>query len=126
MAETAQSSGWRRGWNIGFRTAHIGITSVLFGGHVFGIAAQRLLPWLYLTILTGAVLMVLEAWPNWRWCFQGQGVMPIAKVLVMCLVPWLWSYRAAILIVVIVLGSVGSHMPRRYRHYSFLDRRVVE
>jgi len=27
---------------------------------------------------------------------------------------------------VIVLGSVGSHMPRRFRHYSFLDRRVVE
>ena len=126
MAEIARFPAWRRGWNIGFRTAHIGVTSVLFGGHVFGIAAQQLLPWLYLTILTGGVLTILEAWPSWRWCFQARGVMPIAKVLVMCLVPWLWNYRIAILIAVIVLGSVGSHMPRRFRHYSFLDRRVVE
>jgi len=126
MAEAARSLAWRRSWNIAFRTAHIGVTSVLFGGHVFGITAQRLLPWLYLTILTGAVLVILEAWPSWRWCFQGRGVMPIAKVLAMCLVPWLWDYRIAILLAVIVIGSVGSHMPRRFRHYSFVDRRVME
>lgn len=114
-----------RGWNIAFRTAHIGVTSVLFGGHVFGVAAERLLPWLYLTILTGAVLVIIEAYPSWRWCLEGRGVMPITKVLVMCLVPWLWSYRVSILIAVIVIGSVGSHMPRRFRYYSLLDGRVV-
>jgi hypothetical protein len=118
MAETARPTPWRRCWNIGFRTAHIGVTSVLFGGHVFGITAQRLLPWLYMTIATGAVLVVIEAYPNWRWCLEGRGAMPIAKVLLMCLVPWFWDYRVPILIAVVVIGSVGSHMPRRLRYRS--------
>lgn len=126
MTNAARSSPWLRGWNIAFRTAHIGVTGVLFGGHVFGMAAERLLPWLYLTILTGAVLVIIEAYPSWRWCYQGRGVMPIAKVLAMCLIPWLWNYCVPILIAIIVIGSVGSHMPRRFRYYSFLDGRVVD
>ena len=28
-------------------------------------------------------------------------------------------------IAVIVIASIGSHMPRRYRYYSILDRRPV-
>jgi hypothetical protein len=126
MAGIPRRAGLRRCWDIAFRTAHIGVTGVLFGGHVFGMGAERLLPWLYLTILTGAVLVIIEAYPSWRWCYQGRGAMPIAKVLVMCLVPWLWNYRVPILIAVIVIGSVGSHMPRRFRYYSFLNGRVAD
>jgi hypothetical protein len=44
----------------------------------------------------------------------------------LCLIPWLWQYRVPILVAVIVIASVGSHMPRRFRHYSLLHRRVVE
>jgi hypothetical protein len=114
-----------RAWNIAFRTAHIGFTGVLFGGHVFGREAGTLLPWLYLTIFTGGVLVFLEAFPSWRWCCQGRAVMVVTKLCLVCLVPWLWSYRVPILTLVIVLGSVGSHMPRRFRYYSVIERRVV-
>jgi len=121
----SHASSYRRAWNIALRTAHIGVTGALFGGHVFGIAAERLLPWLYLTILTGALLVIIEAYPSWRWCYQGRAVMVLNKVLLMCLVHWLWNYSVPILIAVIVIGSVGSHMPRRFRYYSLVDRRVL-
>ncbi len=123
MTNEAHSLPWWRSCNIAMRTAHIGVTSVLFGGHVFGMAVERLLPWLYLTIATGAVLAIIEAYPSWRWCIEGRGVLPIAKVLLMCFVPWFWDYRVSILIAVIVIGCVGSHMPRRLRYYSFVKRR---
>jgi hypothetical protein len=114
-----------RTWNIALRTAHIGVAGALFGGHVFGIAAERLLPWLYLTVLTGLMLIFIEAYPNWRWCYQMRAVMILGKALLLCLIPWLWSFRVFILVGVIVVGSIGSHMPRRYRHYSLVERQIV-
>ena len=114
-----------RGLNIALRTAHIGVTGALFGGHVFAISAERLLPFLYLSILTGIVLLIVEIYPTWRRIFEVRTAMVAAKLLLLCLIPWLWTYRVAILIAVIVIASIGSHMPRRYRYYSILDRRLV-
>ena len=111
--------------NIVFRTAHIAVTAALFGGHVFDIARDQLNGWLYATILTGAALIAIEAYPRWWWFCQGRGVAAIVKMLLLCLIPWLWEYRVAILVIVIVIASVGSHMPARFRYYSFVHRRVM-
>jgi hypothetical protein len=112
-----------RAFNILFRTAHIGAIAALFGGHLFGVATDRLLPWLYASILTGAALLVIEMLPDWRWCGQSSGVMTLVKLLLLLLILWRWDYRAPILAAVIVLGSVGSHMPKKYRHYPILLRK---
>lgn len=115
-----------RAWNIALRTAHIAVSGILFGGHVFDIAAERLLIWLYLSILTGVGLIVIEAYPSCRWFYQGRGVFVLAKLVLLGIIPVLWDYRVAILSVVIVIASVGSHMPGRFRYYSLLHRRVLE
>ncbi|MBM3791862.1 MAG: hypothetical protein FJW35_16130, partial [Acidobacteria bacterium] len=113
VAGLLRVSRYMRACNIALRTAHIIATGALFGGHVFGVEADRLLPWLGLTLLTGALLAAVEAYPSWRWFYEACAAMVLAKVLLLCLVPWLWDYRTPILIVIIVLGSVGSHMPKR-------------
>ena len=115
-----------RAWNIALRTAHIGVTGALFGGHVFNVSVERLSIWLYLSILTGAGLVAIEAYPSLRWCYQGRGVFVLCKLLLLCLIPWCWNYRVAILALVIVIASVGSHMPARYRYYSLVHRRVLD
>jgi hypothetical protein len=114
-----------RAWNIAARTAHIIVTGALFGGHVFNVDEQRLLIWLYLSIATGICLIALEAYPTCRWCYQGRGIMVFAKLLLLCAIPWLWEYRVGILLAVIAIASVGSHMPARFRYYSFVHRRVL-
>jgi len=130
--QSKPSPGWlriwpsARSWNVALRTAHIAVAGALFGGHVFGVSAERLIWWLYPTLVTGAVLSVLEAYPTVSWCHEARGLCVIAKIVLLCCIPWLWEYRALILVVVITIGSVGSHMPRRFRHYSFLYRRVME
>jgi len=115
-----------RACNIALRTAHIGATGMLLGGHFFGIAAGRLLPLLYVAILTGAALGIAEVYPNWRSVFEVRSLVIASKVLLLCLVPLLWNYRFAILIMVLVMASAGSHMPRRYRHHSVLGHENVK
>ena len=111
-----------RAWSIAFRTAHIGVTGMLLGGHFFQVPAGRLLPFLYLTILTGAALGIVELFPDWHGLFEIRSLVIAAKLLVLASIPWLWDCRVAILIAVLVMASVGSHMPRRVRHFSLLGR----
>lgn len=95
------------------------------GGHAFDVTPERLKVSLWLTIGTGLALALVEAGPRLLWFHQARGVLTMAKVALICAVPLAWDYRLPILLAVIVIGSVGSHMPGRYRHYSVLYRRVI-
>jgi hypothetical protein len=114
-----------RAWNIAMRTAHIAAMGILLGGHAFDIPPSRLLLALWLTIGSGAVLAALEAGPRLLWLHQGRGLMTVAKLALVALVPLLWPYRLPVLLAVVALGSVGSHMPARFRYYSVLYRQVI-
>lgn len=111
--------------NIGMRTVHIGVTGVLVGGYVFDIPQQTLEFWFYATLASGVILIAIEAYPRWWWFVQGRGVAVLVKTGLLSLIPWLWDYRLVIVAVVIVIASVGSHMPARFRYYSFVHRRVL-
>ncbi len=110
----------KRMWNIAVRTVHIGVTGVLVGGHVFGIPKERLLPWLYLVLASGAALLVVEAIPDWRWCFEGRALMLGAKLLLLSAIPWAWGARVPLLFSSVVVASLASHLPRKYRHSVWL------
>ena len=115
----------KRALNIALRTLHIAAMGVLLGGHAFDVAPERLQVSLWLVVGTGVALTVVEAWPRWTWLHELRGVMTMVKVALMCAVPWVWGYRLHLLLAVVVIGSVVSHMPRRFRHYSILRRRVI-
>lgn len=118
----APSIPYARAWNIAARTAHIAVIAVLVGGHAFDVANDSLYPILWLAIVTGAALVFLEAYSvRLRWLAQGRGLMVVVKVGLLLLIPLAWSLRLPILLAVIVLASVGSHMPGRFRYYSIVD-----
>jgi len=115
-----------RAWNIAARTAHIAATGVLVGGHAFNAPRDDLYPILWLAIITGAALIFLEAFSvRLRWLAQGRGLMVVVKLVLLLLMPLAWSLRLPILLAVIVLASVGSHMPARFRYYSIVDGKVL-
>jgi len=114
-----------RAWNIAVRTAHMAAMGVLLGGHAFHVARGRLVLVLGITIATGVALAAIEAGGSFLWFFQGRGLMTLAKLLLLALVPVCWDWRLMILLAVVVLGSVGSHMPARFRYYSIVHRRVI-
>lgn len=108
------------------RTLHLAAIGVLLGGHVFGVPAERLEPWLWGTIGTGVLLIVPEIYPSLDWFAQGGGIALLIKLAVLLLVPVAWDARVPILFVVLAIASVGSHMPGRFRHYSFRFRRNMK
>jgi hypothetical protein len=114
-----------RAWNIGLRTAHIATMGVLLGGHAFGVSKEELLPWFWMCLATGSALAVVEVGPRLVWFHQGRGLMTLAKLGLLGCVPWFWDYRFPILLAIVVIASVGSHMPARFRYYSVLYREVI-
>ena len=125
-SKTSRCIGNARAWNIGFRTAHIAVTGILLGGHVFNVPEAQLRVMLYLSILTGIFLVIIEAYPSLRWLYQGRGVMVLLKLGLLCVILLLWEYRVPILLLVLVISSVGSHMPARFRYDSLVHRRVLD
>ena len=114
-----------RAWNIGLRTAHIAAMGILLGGHAFDVTPSRLLPGLWACIITGIVLAALEVGNSLVWFHQGRGLMTLGKLVLVAAVPFFWEYRLPILLSVVVIGSVGSHMPARFRYYSIVYKKVI-
>jgi hypothetical protein len=114
-----------RALNIALRTAHIAAMGVLLGGHAFDVAPERLMVALWLTIGTGVVLAGVESGLKPLWLHQGRGFMTLAKLVLLCVIPLAWDYRLPILLLVVVIASVGSHMPGRFRYYSVVYREVI-
>lgn len=114
-----------RALNIALRTAHIGSMGVLLGGLVFEVAFESLERTLWLTVGTGLALAVVEAGARLTWLHEGRGLMTLFKLALLCTVPLVRDYRLPLLLAVVVVASVGSHMPRRFRHYSLLRRKVL-
>jgi hypothetical protein len=117
---------YARGLNIAFRTAHLVTSGILLGGHVFDIAPYRLIVFLYLTIASGAGLISLELYRSCRWAYEGMGLLVEIKLLLLIAAGIWWDQRAPLIILVVILGSGGAHMPARYRHYSLLHGRVLD
>jgi len=106
------------------RTLHLLGFSVLFGGHWFGLPPAELAPWLRWTVLSGAGLIAVELWEGFDWLFQLACGLVFLKILILLLVPVFWSHRAVLLTAVMIIGSVGSHMPAPLRHFYLLPVRI--
>lgn len=117
---------YNRGISIALRTLHLLGSSLLIGGHAFGAEPQRLIVLLLLTVGSGAGLILLELYRSCDWVYQGMGFMVIVKTAITILAGIWWEQRVPLLCVVVVLGSVGSHMPADYRHYSLWHGRVLQ
>jgi hypothetical protein len=111
--------------NIALRTAHLMTSGILLGGHVFDVSADRLIFLLYLTIASGVGLVLLELYTSCRWIYLGKGAMIILKIALLIAAGVWWDQRVVFLLLVVLIGSVGSHMPARFRYYSLIHGRVI-
>ncbi len=107
------------------RAAHILAFSAFYGGHVFGQTAESLLPALIAVLLSGFTFMAFEVWQTPVWLVQVRGVAAYLKFALVIGVSLFWEQRVEILTTVVVIGTVVSHSPDRYRDYSLLHRRVM-
>lgn len=109
--------------SIPVRVAHLGAMAVLLGGSVLAPGHPSLPTWQLLTAATGAALLVTEASHSRHWVYQGRGLMVIAHLALAGIIGFAGS-RAAV--AALIVGAVGSHLPRSVRWWSLRHRRLVE
>ena len=62
------------------RTAHLIAAGALYGGHVYGVEAERLVPALAAILATGGAFLGLEVYQSSIWLIQVRGVATLAKL----------------------------------------------
>ena len=107
------------------RAAHLVAVAAFYGGHVYGVPAERLEPALAAVVATGLVFAMLEIARAPVWVVQVRGVAVYVKIGLMFAATAGSPLRVPLLTLALVIGVVVSHMPGRYRYYSFLHGRVV-
>jgi hypothetical protein len=114
-----------RALRTSLRAVHVVAVAALYGGHVFAVEAERLLPAVVAAVGTGAALMAFEIHRAPVWCVQVRGAATFAKIALVASVAVFWTWRVQLLTLSMVVGVVTSHMPGRWRYRSLLDGRVV-
>ena len=118
-------SGPARAVAVVLRTAHL-LAMAVFVGAIFAVGPEQAAgTWRWLAFATGGALLVTEVSHGRHWLWQGRGVATVAHVAVLALLAVQGMERWAVAAAVVV-GSVGSHMPRTLRKWSFRHGRVVE
>ena len=107
-------------WNSLFRALHILSICGVVGGHLFAQPETTILPWLYATILTGAVLLLLNLYQFNYAVFELSNYVIYLKLILLALIPVFWSARLELLIFILIISVIFSHMPKHYRHRRYI------
>jgi ammonia channel protein AmtB len=116
----------RRSIEIAVRTAHVGAMALLVGGHHFSAACSSLRPWHVLTVVTGLALLVTEASHSRHWVYQARGVITLVHAGLVALVVVTPGAARVAIAAALIVGSIGSHLPRTVRKWSLRHRRIVD
>ncbi len=98
------------------RTGHIVTTGTLLGGFIFAQPVTVLLPWLWGSVVTGVLLLTADLRSGAAVLGQVRGLAALIKVVILALIPVFWEARVPLLVMILLIGAVISHMPKRMRH----------
>jgi len=122
--EVPRSFPWARPMQLLLRSVHIAAMALVVGGLPFGADYQRLRGAVLVTVVSGSLLLVIDLAKDATFLIQGSGLAVLLKLGLLGVglaqpaarLPW---YLAATLV-----ASIGSHMPRTWRHASLRDAKL--
>jgi len=123
----------KRWTKISLRTMHLVAVAGVGGGVLFGVDQQLWLNYWWLALISGALMMLIDAASNPVWLVQVRGMAIILKLILLVFVGWGpgsdsgWSpgWDVFLLFIIIVISGVISHAPGNLRYYSLYHRRVI-
>ena len=77
-------------------------------GYYFSTPEKLLLPFIYLTIFSGTLLVFLEIWSNGIWLIQLRGIAIYVKLILLATLPLISGHPVTVLIIVIVISGLIS------------------
>jgi hypothetical protein len=113
---------FRRALRGALRALHILAGGMLLGGHFFGVDAALVLPWAWATALFGAALFATDLHASAAVLFELRGVVILAKIVAMLLVPVFWNARVELIGAILLAGALSSHLSGKWRHRLLFGR----
>jgi hypothetical protein len=115
-----------RAVQIAARTVHIVAMALVLGGVAYSVPERAMVTAVALTLGSGMVLLGVDLWKSGAYLVQGNGVAVLLKLALLGLGQWFPAARIECYLIATAVASIGSHLPRTWRHWSFLHRRVIE
>jgi hypothetical protein len=115
-----------RAVKVAARSVHIAAMGVVLGGVVLAVPEQALMTAISVTVASGLTLFGVDLWKEAAYLTQGNGVAVLLKLALLGLGLVLPDARPACYLSATLVASVGSHMPRAWRHWSFFYCRVLD
>jgi len=111
----------KRWVNILLRTVHLVGVAGLGGAFLYRVPSELpndlWMPWLFVTLISGVLMLALEVWSNGAYLVQGCGLAVLAKILLLAVLPLFEPPQTGLFLLVMVLSGLASHAPARVRHY---------
>ena len=102
------------------RTVHILGGGVLIGAFLFSQAQPVIHLWWVTATISGLLLFATDLHASFAILFEWRGLAIAAKIGLLLLVPLMPGYEVVLLITILTIGSLSSHLSRRFRHRLWL------
>jgi hypothetical protein len=113
-----------RAIQVAARTVHVAAMALVLGGVAWRAPEEALQGSVALTIASGLALLSLDLWKSGRYFVEGNGLAVLLKLALLGMGLLFPGERLAWYLSATAVASIGSHMPKSWRHWSPLDRRV--
>ncbi|OMH38296.1 hypothetical protein [Motiliproteus sp. MSK22-1] len=117
----------KRWVKILLRTVHLMGLAGIGGAYFYSVDASQWLPFLWVTMVSGLLMLIVEVWSHGVWLLQVRGLAIFVKILLLsfsALLPQ--SMDPVLIMIVILISGIVSHAPGRLRYYSpFYRRRIT-
>ena len=98
------------------RAVHILGGGVLIGAYLFDQPAEVIQVWFRVATVSGMLLFLTDLHASLTIVFEWRGASIMAKIGLLLLVPLFPGYEISILVSILAIGSLSSHLSRRFRH----------
>jgi hypothetical protein len=112
-----------RGVQVILRSLHIAAMALVLGGLAQGAGFGDLRIPIYVTVISGVLLMVVDLARRCLVLSQGSGVALFLKLALLGLGNLFPEARLSWYLAATLVASIGSHMSGDWRHFSFLEWR---
>ena len=111
---------------ITLRTLHLIGVCGLGGALLYPAAETAWLPYLWLTLLSGGAMMLVDLWSNGIWLLQLRGLAVIAKLGLLGCVALRDQDAFLPTLAILIISGVIAHAPGDVRYYSPWHRRRLD
>jgi len=103
------------------RTLHILGGGVLIGAYLFQQSPEIIQFWYRLAVISGMLLFLTDLHASFAVVFEWRGLSIISKISLLLVLPLMPGHEVSILILILTIGSLSSHLSRKFRHRLWLN-----